>query len=102
MERAMRKITSLSALALGIALALGSAYAQEVWETYPNTAISPLFGHHPYPYAPAGTFLGVPSAAAGAYAYEPATAQECAQRFKSYNPRSGTYLGRDGYRHSCP
>ncbi len=26
----------------------------------------------------------------------------CAQRFKSYDPRSGTYLGYDGQRHPCP
>jgi hypothetical protein len=26
----------------------------------------------------------------------------CAQRFRSYDPRSGTYLGNDGLRHPCP
>jgi len=26
----------------------------------------------------------------------------CAQRFKSYDPSSGTYLGYDGARHPCP
>ena len=26
----------------------------------------------------------------------------CMQRFRSYDPRSGTYLGNDGYRHPCP
>ena len=26
----------------------------------------------------------------------------CAQRFRSYDPQSGTYLGRDGRRHACP
>jgi hypothetical protein len=26
----------------------------------------------------------------------------CMDRFKSYDPRSGTYLGYDGYRHPCP
>jgi hypothetical protein len=26
----------------------------------------------------------------------------CSQRFKSYDPRSGTYLGYDGLRHPCP
>ena len=26
----------------------------------------------------------------------------CAQRFKSYDPSSGTYLGYDGRRHPCP
>ncbi len=26
----------------------------------------------------------------------------CMRRFRSYDPRSGTYLGYDGYRHRCP
>ena len=26
----------------------------------------------------------------------------CAQRFRSYDPASGTYLGYDGLRHHCP
>lgn len=26
----------------------------------------------------------------------------CSRRFKSYDPRSGTYLGYDGLRHPCP
>jgi BA14K-like protein len=25
----------------------------------------------------------------------------CAQRYRSYDPASGTFLGRDGVRHSC-
>ncbi|WP_315739739.1 MULTISPECIES: BA14K family protein [unclassified Bradyrhizobium] len=34
---------------------------------------------------------------------EAANAQAyCAQRFRSYDPGSGTYLGNDGLRHSCP
>ncbi|WP_448032384.1 BA14K family protein [Bradyrhizobium liaoningense] len=30
------------------------------------------------------------------------SAAYCAQRFKSYDPASGTYLGYDGRRHPCP
>jgi hypothetical protein len=26
----------------------------------------------------------------------------CMQRFRSYDPKTGTYLGNDGQRHSCP
>jgi hypothetical protein len=26
----------------------------------------------------------------------------CASRFRTYDPRSGTYMGADGYRHACP
>lgn len=29
-------------------------------------------------------------------------ASYCAQRYRSYDPGSGTYLGRDGLRHPCP
>jgi BA14K-like protein len=28
-------------------------------------------------------------------------ASSCAQRYRSYDPASGTFLGRDGIRHSC-
>jgi hypothetical protein len=41
----------------------------------------------------------------GPYAYEPGGGNAvayCMRRFKSYDPGSGTYLGYDGYRHSCP
>jgi hypothetical protein len=43
----------------------------------------------------------------GAVAVVPApvgddSAAYCAQRYRSYDPASGTYLGNDGYRHPCP
>lgn len=31
-----------------------------------------------------------------------ASASSCAQRYRSYDPVSGTFLGRDGARHPCP
>jgi hypothetical protein len=51
-----------------------------------------------YPYYADTYYYGAPvvySGGGGAVAY-------CAQRFKSYDPRSGTYLGYDGRRHPCP
>ena len=42
---------------------------------------------------PRGYYYGAPQGDAVGY---------CMQRFRSYDPRSGTYLGNDGYRHSCP
>ena len=30
------------------------------------------------------------------------TGGSCSARFRSYNPATGTYLGNDGLRHSCP
>ena len=47
----------------------------------------------------AGMILG------GVFAAQPPYADSvgyCMRRFKSYDPRSGTYLGYDGYRHPCP
>jgi len=42
-------------------------------------------------------------AAAGAYAQDNARNDAyCSQRFRSYDPASGTYLGYDGQRHPCP
>jgi BA14K-like protein len=43
----------------------------------------------------------------GAMAAAPAPAGDdgvtyCMQRFRSYDPQSGTYMGNDGYRHPCP
>jgi len=50
-------------------------------------------GYYPAPYYPApGYYGGAPD---GDVSY-------CMQRFRSYDPNSGTYLGNDGRRHSCP
>jgi BA14K-like protein len=40
-----------------------------------------------------------------AYAYEPGYGPSvawCERHYRSYDPRTGTYLGYDGYRHPCP
>ncbi len=60
----------------------------------------------------AGALLGGALAAQPRYYYGPGYYQPgyvggdavgyCLSRFKSYDPRSGTYLGYDGYRHPCP
>ena len=63
-----------------------------------------VFPNDPAAAAAAGAYgTPAPGIAGGAFAHEPATARDgdCAQQFKSYDPRSGTYLGRDGRRHIC-
>lgn len=60
----------------------------------------------------AGALLGGALSAAGrpAYAAEPVygggaqadAVDYCASRFRSYDPSSGTYVGYDGVRRSCP
>jgi hypothetical protein len=51
---------------------------------------------YPAPGYPAPGYVVAPAYPAGdAVGY-------CMQRFRSYDPSSGTYLGTDGYRHPCP
>lgn len=52
-------------------------------------------GPGPYYYGPYQPAYAPGPAPGDAVAY-------CMQRFKSYDPRSGTYLGYDGLRHPCP
>jgi hypothetical protein len=58
----------------------------------------------PYYYgAPPPAYYGAP--AAPAYGGAPVAGDAvayCRQRFRSYDPASGTYLGYDGQRHPCP
>jgi hypothetical protein len=62
----------------------------------------PYYAPPPVVYgAPAPGYGPPPPAAYGApVAGDPAA--YCAQRFKSYDPATGTYLGYDGLRHPCP
>jgi hypothetical protein len=65
---------------------------------YPGYAYGP--GYAPaYAYAPdydqSYVYRASPDYAGRGDAY-------CAQRFRSYDPASGTYLGYDGIRHACP
>ena len=52
-------------------------------------------GYYGYDYGYAPGAVVVEGSGEGAEAY-------CAQRFRSYDPASGTYLGYDGLRHPCP
>lgn len=68
-------------------------------------------GHHPRwrhsgdrwvgPAIGFGTGLIIGNALAQSRGYD-RSVQYCMQRFKSYDPASGTYLGYDGNRHPCP
>jgi hypothetical protein len=85
----------------------------------PGYAGRPYYGYGGYGYnyggAAAAGALGVATGAIvggaiaqqqapvyGAPAYGDGSVAYCAQRFKSYDPASGTYLGYDGLRHPCP
>jgi hypothetical protein len=66
---------------------------------YYRPAYQPYSYYYPAPvyyyprYYPATVYAGPVGGAAVAY---------CMQRFRSYDPRTSTYLGYDGYRHPCP
>ena len=45
---------------------------------------------------------GYYAAPGGYYGAPDGSVEYCMNRFKSYDPASGTYLGYDGYRHPCP
>ena len=48
----------------------------------------------------AGAIIG--GAIANSQAHAAQADAYCSQRYKSYDPASGTYLGYDGARHPCP
>jgi len=56
----------------------------------------PVYGgpYYDYDYGPPVVYAA-PAPAGGDVAY-------CEQRYRSYDPESGTYLGYDGRRHPCP
>jgi BA14K-like protein len=69
---------------------------------YPNNDV--LNGGRPTPAARMDAMAGL-GPFSGSYAYASpdsgADGASCAQRYHSYNPSSGTFLGYDGRRHAC-
>jgi hypothetical protein len=67
---------------------------------HPNADV--LNGGRPTP-AASGALASVPLGASDAYAAmgSNANGSSCAQRYRSYDPALGTFLGHDGRRHPC-
>jgi hypothetical protein len=84
----------LAALALGGAIAGTPAFAQS----------SGVFGKSVNDGGMGAEPSGAPQyTSSGAVTAAPDNeSSNCAARFHSFDPASGTYLGRDGQRHSCP
>jgi hypothetical protein len=93
----------ISKIALRLAvLAFGATFASA-----PALAQSPSLSrpgfHAPSSQAPYGQASGLYNAVPGMVAPgSQGAAADCAARFRSYDPASGTYLGFDGRRHPCP
>jgi hypothetical protein len=75
------------ALGFGAGLALGSAFASPYY-------YNDYYGNGAYGYSDGGYYNN-------GY-YDQDTVAYCQQRYRSYDPTSGTYLGYDGLRHPCP
>jgi len=66
------------------------------------------YGPGPYYYGPGPYYYGAPSYYGPGPYYAPGPAYGgdpvayCMQRFRSYNPATGTYMGYDGQPHPCP
>jgi hypothetical protein len=68
----------------------------------PYYGYGPYYGPGPY-YAGPGPYYPAPYVAGPVVrpAYSSAVGY-CMRRYRSYDPRSGTFLGYDGLRHPCP
>lgn len=66
--------------------------------------------HHHHHHHHSGAFIpfAIGAAIGGMMAAQPAygppgrSVRWCEQHYRSYDPRSGTYMGYDGHRHPCP
>ena len=108
-----------SAAPVGGALAIKNAATSNIetvrWGWGGGLAAGAIIGGAlaaPYYYGGGYPNGGGPYYAAPAYEVEPGYYEEgggggggveyCMRRFRSYDPRSGTYVGYDGQRHPCP
>jgi hypothetical protein len=103
------KIGALAAAAIAAAMTVASPAMARPWHRHHHGhfGVGPAIGFAAG--ALIGGALARPYYYSGGpyYAYQPAyrtdgAVQYCMQRFKSYDPARGTYLGYDGVRHPCP
>jgi hypothetical protein len=107
-QQAMTGFKILSAAAMLSLMIATPAFAQAAVQEpgaaafyHPNADI--LHTGRPLPAEAAGAMASVPFGGRDAYASmdSNARASSCAQRYRSYDPASGTFLGYDGARHMC-
>jgi hypothetical protein len=84
---------------------IGGALTAPYYYHYPYYSYGYGPGYYAYGYPYYGGHYYPPAAAPG-YGYAPQAgngyATNCAERFRSFDPATGTYLGYDGQRHHCP
>ena len=104
-------IVTSPALAGGVSMdckGCDSSALQEVWGRVRPRVATPLFRVPPPDVPPAAHPRGYTNSPGyiTSYGYSPnqggGDVGYCMRRFRSYDPRSGTYRGSDGLRHHCP
>jgi hypothetical protein len=97
-RRAYRRGAMVGGAALGAGAYYGSYGYGSGYGAYGGGYGPYGYGSYAGGYSPYGSSYG---AYGSNYGGDNAVAY-CTQRFRSYDPSSGTYLGRDGHRHACP
>ena len=80
---------------VGVGLAAGALLGGAIAAGAANPYYGPGYGYGP-------RYYSEPVVVEQGYAGGGDAEAYCMQRFKSYDPGSGTYLGYDGLRHPCP
>ena len=92
----------LAVIALGAAFASAPALAQVYYGTPQSPGVGPN-GDARYGLYNEGPTSGLYNQAPGMAAPgDQGAIADCAARFRSYDPATGTFLGYDGRRHPCP
>jgi hypothetical protein len=89
-----------------VAAATSPLWAPGYYDSYPGYAYG-SYGYAPYNYGNGTYGYGYPAPATvtvapGTEVAQGDTTAWCAARYRSFDPASGTYLGFDGMRHTCP
>ena len=95
-------------VATGVVAALAAPCYYGYRPYYPGPYYSgPAPAYYGYPPPASAPAPGYPPPSLGIFRRHPTMARRLAlplgtQRYRSYNPQTGTYLGNDGQRHHCP
>jgi len=92
----MMKLRTIAAMAVGMLTATLGGFEAHAQTAAPVEARNVVLKHG------AKRVKGRRAQASVGSVVSSTNASYCAQRYRSYDPASGTYLGYDGLRHPCP
>ena len=96
----VRNTVAAAAILLGLAVPASAQYSSD--RTYSDEGYygRPYYGPGYREPSYGGGSYGGGAGVVGGAGHDGRSA--CASRYRSYDPASGTYMGRDGRRHPCP